>query len=154
MNPKDLESELTRLFEEQRRSDEASAPGFRELMARARAATKGRDAAPEAPEGRWAWRVVVAVAAAASVALAAGLYLLRRPPEPRMPSNAATLADWKAPTDILLQTPGAELLDRLPVLLTSVPGGDAGEGEGAPGAREATPHSTQTKVPHRKGVES
>ena len=92
--------------------------------------------------------------AAASAALAAGLYLLRPPPEPRMPSNAPTLADWKPPTDVLLQTPGAELLGRLPVLLPSVPGGDAGEGEGAPGAREATPHSTQTKVPHRKGVES
>ena len=34
MNPKDLDSELTRLFEEQRRADEASAPDFRELMAR------------------------------------------------------------------------------------------------------------------------
>lgn len=151
MNPKDLESELTRLFEEQRRADEASAPGFRELMARARAATKGRGFAP-AREGRWAWRA--AVAAAASVALATGLYLLRRPPEPRLPSNAATLADWKAPTDFLLQTPGAELLGRLPDFLPSVPGGDAGEGEGAPGAREATPRSIQTKVPHMKGVES
>jgi hypothetical protein len=150
MNPKDLESELTRLFEEQRRADEASAPGFRELMARARGAAKGRFA--PAREGRWVWRVVVA--AAASVAFAAGLYLLRPPPEPRMPSSAPTLADWKAPTDVLLQTPGAELLGRLPVLLSSVPGGDAREGEGAPGAREATPHSTQTKVPHRKGVES
>ena len=150
MNPKDLESELTRLFEEQRRADEALAPGFRELMARARAATKGRDFAA-AREGRWAGRAVVA--AAASVALAAGLYLLR-PQEPRMPSNAPTLADWKAPTDVLLQTPGAELLGRLPVFLPSVPGGDAGEGDGAPGARETTPRSTQTKVPHRKGVES
>jgi hypothetical protein len=153
MNPKDLESELTRLFEEQRRADEASAPRFRELMARARGATKGRGFAP-AREGRWVWRAVVA--AAASVAFAAGLYLLRPPPEPRMPSNAPTLADWKAPTDVLLQTPGAELLGRLPDFLPSVPGGetDEGEGEGARGAREATPRSTQTKVPHRKGVES
>lgn len=151
MTPKDLESELTRLFEEQRRADEASAPDFRELMARARAATKGHDYAP-AREGRWAWGAVVA--AAASVALAAGLYFLRPPPEPRMPSNASTLADWNAPTDVLLQTPGAELLGRLPVLLPSVPGGEASESEVAPGAREATPRSTQTKVPHRKGVES
>ena len=151
MNPKDLESELTRLFEEQRRADEASAPGFRELMARARAATRGGDFAP-AREGRWAWRAVFI--AAAFVALATGLYFLRPAHEPRMTSNAPTLADWKAPTDILLQTPGAELLARLPVLLPSVPGGEAGEGEGAPGAREATPRSTQTKVPHTKGVES
>jgi hypothetical protein len=151
MNPRDLESELTRLFEEQRRADEASAPDFRELMARARSASKGRDFAP-AREGRWAGRA--AVAAAASVALAAGLYLLRPTREPRWPSNPATLADWKAPTDVLLQTPGAELLARLPVLLSPVPGGEADQREGAPGAREATPRSTQTKVPHRKGVES
>lgn len=153
MNPKDLDSELTRLFEEQRRADEASAPDFRELMARARAAAKGRDFAP-AREGRWGRRVVLT--AAALIALATGLSLLRPAREPRRPSNAATLADWKAPTDVLLQTPGAELLARLPVLLPSVPGGeiDEGESEGAPGAREATPRSTQTKVPHTKGVES
>jgi hypothetical protein len=151
MNPKDLESELTRVFEEQRRADEASAPDFRELMARARAAAKGRDFAP-ARQGRWARRAIFT--AAASVALAAGLYLLRPTREPRWPSNPATLADWKAPTDVLLQTPGAELLARLPVLLPSVPGGEADEREGAPGAREATPRFTQTKVPHRKGVES
>lgn len=154
MNPKDLESELTRLFEEQRHADEASAPGFHELMARARAATKGRAFAPEAREGRWAWQA--AVAAAASFALATGLYLLRPPPEPRLPSNAPTLAAWKAPTDVLLQTPGAELLGRLPVLLPLplpfVPGGDADKG--APGSRHATPRSTQTKVPQMKGVES
>jgi len=87
-------------------------------------------------------------------ALAAGLYLLRPAPESRTPSNGPTLADWKAPTDVLLQTPGAELLARLPVLLSPVPGGEADEREGALGAREATPRSTQTKVPHRKGVES
>lgn len=152
MNPKDLDSELTRLFEQQQRADEASAPDFRELMARARAAAKGRDLAP-AREGRWARRVVLT---AALFALATGLSLLRPARESRRPSNAVTLADWKAPTDVLLQTPGAELLARLPVLLPSVPGGeiDGGESEGAPGAREATPRSTQTKVPHRKGVES
>lgn len=152
MNPKDLDRELTRLFEEQRRADEASAPGFHELMARARAATKGRAFAPEAQEGRWAWQA--AVAAVASFALATGLYLLRPTPESRLPSHAPTLAAWKAPTDVLLQTPGAELLGRLPVLLPLpfVPGGDADEG--APGARKATPRSTQTKVPHMKGVES
>jgi hypothetical protein len=149
MNPKDLEGELTRLFEQQRRADEASAPDFHELMARARGAAKVRDFARD---GRWAWRA--AVAAAASIALAAGLSLLRPAPESRLPSNAATLADWKAPTDVLLQTPGAELLARLPVLLPSVPGGNTDEGDGALGAREATPPSTQTKVPHMKGVES
>ena len=152
MNPKDLDRELTRLFTEQRRADEASAPGFHELMARARAAAKSRAFAPEAQEGRWAWRA--AVAAAASVALATGLYLLRPPPEPRLPSSAPTLAAWKAPTDVLLKTPGAELLGRLPVLLPLplVSGGNADNG--TPGAREAIPRPTQTKVQQMKGVES
>jgi hypothetical protein len=149
MNQRDLDKELIRLFAEQRLADEASAPGFRELLDRARAGTKGP---VFAPEGKWAWRA--AVAAAASLALATGLYLLRPPPEPPSPSIATTLAAWKAPTDVLLQTPGVELLGRLPVLLPVplVPGGEADKG--APGTREATPRSTQTKVPQLKGVES
>lgn len=155
MNPNDLDRELTRLFTEQRRADEASAPGFHELLDRARAGASGRAFAPEARQGRWAWRA--AVAAAASLALATGLSFLRPPPEPRLLSkNAPTLAAWKAPTDALLQTPGAELLGGLPVLmslpLSFAPGGDAGEG--APDARKVTPRSTQTKVPQMKGVES
>jgi hypothetical protein len=152
MNPKDLDRELARLLTEQRLADEASAPGFQELMARARARTGGRALAPQAREGRWAWRA--AVAAAASLALALGLSLLRPPPGPRPPSQASTLAAWKAPSDILLQTPGAELMGGLPVLLPSVPAFDADEG--APRQRAATPRSTQTKVPQTKakGVES
>jgi hypothetical protein len=149
MSPNDLDNELTRLFTEQRRADEASAPDFRELLVRARAGTRGRAFTP-GREGRWAWRA--AIAATASLALATGLYLFRPPPEPRLLSNVPTLAAWKAPTDALLQTPGAELLGQLPVLLPSIPGDDAGVE--APGAREATPRSTQTKVPYRKGVES
>jgi hypothetical protein len=149
MNPNDLDRELTRLLTEQRRADEASAPGFRELLARARAGRRGRAFAPEAREGRWAWRA--AAAAAASVALAIGLYLLRSSPEPRI---SADITAWKAPSDVLLQTPGAELLGRLPVLLPLSLASGGGADRGEPGAREATPHSTQTKVPQMKGVES
>jgi len=150
MTPNDLEVELARLLTEQRRADEASAPGFHELVARARAGTRARDFAPEAREGRWAWRA--AVAAAASLALAIGLSLLRRPQDSRLPSNAPTIAAWRAPTDVLLQAPGAELLSRLPVLIPSVP--DGGAGETARGARQATPRSTQTKSPQTKGAAS
>ncbi len=145
MNPNDVDGELTRLFAEQRRADEASAPGFHELVARARARTKGRDIAGQTPEGRWAWRA--ALAAAASFALAVGISILRPPPAPSLPPDAVTIASWKAPSDVLLQTPGAELLGQVPVLLPvpPFPGGDA---------EPATPPSTQTKLPHTKGVES
>lgn len=143
MNPEDLDRELLRLLTEQRLADEASAPGFRKILARARADEGSRALAPRAPEGRWAWRA--AVAAAASLAIATGLSLLLRAPEPRPTSNAATLGAWKAPSDVLLQTPGAELLGRLPILLPSIPDGDAWT---------ATPRSTPTQVPLSKGVES
>ena len=152
MKPEDPDRELLLLFAEQRSADEASAPDFGELIGRARAQASGRALAPSTREGKWAWRA--AAAAAASFALATGLYLLRQEPQPRPLSSVAALVAWKAPTDALLQTPGKDLFGRLPVLLLSVPGGDSQEG--APSAREATPHSTQTKVPHPrpKGVES
>jgi hypothetical protein len=148
MNPNDFERELTRLFTEQRRADEAKAPSFRTLMARARADANGRERGSKARAGRWAWRA--AVTTAAVLALSTGLYLLLPGSEPRLASDASALANWKAPTDALLQTPGGELLGRLPVLLDTIPDVD----EGAPAARKATPRPAQTKVPNVKGVES
>ena len=116
MSSKDLDREIARLFEEQRRADEAAAPAFRELLARPRAR--------RAPLARWIRRPALA---AAAVAVVAAALLLRRPPPPRAPESAlpavaTTLASWKAPTDFLLQTPGAELLGRLPVLVSPAPG--------------------------------
>ena len=152
MKPEDLVRELTRLFSEWRLADEASAPGFRQFIERARAGRKDSDPTPGVREGRWAWRA--AVAAAASLALAIGLYLLRASPEPRLPSNAPTLAEWKAPSDVLLQTPGKELLGLVPVLFPRSLDSGGDPDRATPGTRQATPRSTQTKVPPTKGVES
>ena len=115
MSPKDPDRELTRLFEEQRRADEASAPDFRELLARPRPLRASLARGIPRP----------ALAAAAAAVVAAALFLRRPPrppaPEPGLPAAAAALASWKAPTDVLLETPGAELLGRLPVLLSPAP---------------------------------
>lgn len=111
MSGKVGDQKLARLFKEQRRADEAFAPPFRELLARARARS-----APQRRRIRWP-----ALAAAAIAIVAAVLLLRPPPPEPSRAVAAATLAAWKAPTDVFLQTPGVELLDRLPVLVSSVP---------------------------------
>ena len=147
MNPNDIDRDLTRLLTERRRADEASAPGFHELIARDRTQRRGRGTARETREGKWAWRA--AIASALCFALAAGLYVLRPQTELRPLSTATSLAEWKAPSDVLLETPGAELLGRLPVLLPlsslALPGGDT---------EQATPPAAPTKVLQPKGVES
>ena len=122
----DSDREIARIFEAQRRADEASAPAFEELVAR-----------PRRRRERTARRIVWA-AAAAGVACAIALTairLLHRPSQPSpFPSTstgsdvrvspselspaAAALVAWTSPTDSLLQTPGAELLSGLPVLVS------------------------------------
>ncbi|MGH9317094.1 MAG: hypothetical protein ACRD1P_08310, partial [Thermoanaerobaculia bacterium] len=73
MSPRDPDSELARLFGQLRRADEASAPAFRELLARPRA----RRAVP----ARAVWRAAL-TAAAGIAAAAAVVFLLRTPAEP------------------------------------------------------------------------
>ena len=111
MRPQDPDSDLARLFSQLNRADEASAPAFHEAMAGAR--QKGqRVRRPRA-------LVRAAIASAALAALAA-VALLRRLPEQRPPVESETLSAWKAPTDVFLQTAGAELLSRQPVLAPSL----------------------------------
>jgi anti-sigma-K factor RskA len=104
--------EITRLFDEQRRADEATAPALRELLARPRGL--------QATGRRGAWRIaLVAVTVAAAIAGA----LLLRPArhlgqETELPPAASQLASWKAPTDALLKTPGSDLWTRVPVLIS------------------------------------
>lgn len=116
MSSRDLDREIARLFEEQRRADQTSAPAFRQLLAR-RPARGARG-------GRWIrWPALAAVTAA--VVVAAVLLLRQRPPSsdqgPELFASATMLAAWKAPTDSLLETPGADLLGLLPVLVSPVP---------------------------------
>ncbi len=111
------DSDIARLLEERRLSDEASAPAFQVLLTRARARSLS------APAARRSGRRLLA-AAAMTIALFVAVVLLRRSPavrEPGLPAAVATLAEWKSPTDSLLHTPGAELLAETPVLVSRVP---------------------------------
>lgn len=99
------EDALRALFQHDRRVDAAHAPAFDRTLAGAR---------------RRSWRprrplLVPAVAAAALGVIAAGVGVwLRAGRSPTLVSLAA--AQWDAPTDFLLETPGAELLRVTPQL--------------------------------------
>jgi hypothetical protein len=114
MSPEDLDREIARLFAEQRRSDEASAPALRELMAR-----------PRRLRTSWSLARIALVGATAAAAIAA-ILLLRAArareggPETALPPAASQLANWKAPTDSLLRTSGSELWTRVPILVSPV----------------------------------
>ncbi len=113
MRSEDLDREIARLFDEERRADEASAPALRELLAR-----------PNSRRTSWKRGIGrIALATAAAAAATAGVLLLR-PAHHRdggpvtEPPAASQLASWKAPTDALLRTPGSELWTRVPILVS------------------------------------
>ena len=114
MSSEDPDREIARLFVEQRRADEASAPALRELLAR-----------PNSSRTPWKRGIGrIALAAAAAAAATAGVLLLRPVhlrdggPGAELPPAASQLASWKAPTDALLRTPGSELWTRIPILVS------------------------------------
>jgi hypothetical protein len=97
------DSDLRERFASLRRSDAASAPSFERAIGVAR--RRSNDAG---------WRVAIA---ACILVAAAAVVILRvsHPPEaPTTRAAAPTLADWRAPTDFLLDTPGRELLHTIP----------------------------------------
>jgi len=102
---------IARLLDEERRADEAGAPDLARLLAEPRRR-------PEA--GARAVRRFAFVAAALAAAVAAAIIVLR--PAVRQgptPGTAAIqLANWKAPTDVFLETSGADLWSRVPDLLS------------------------------------
>lgn len=114
MNPTD--DELRRLFDEERRSDEASAPPFRSLLAR-------RPERP--PAGSRRLRLPLAAAAlavmAAAIVVAIGVRSLRRPPEIPPARIEARIESWKAPTDFLLEPSFMEPINTVPALAAPVP---------------------------------
>lgn len=118
MSSKDPDSDIARLFEEQRRADEASAPSYRQVRAR-RIPERRPGVAVAGRIGRPAF------AAAALLVLVAAAVLILRPsrpsrPSPLPPASAASLASWRSPTEIFLQTPGVELLSRAPALVSPI----------------------------------
>jgi hypothetical protein len=103
--------ELSRLFDELRRSDEASAPAFRSVLSRPRTR----------PRRPWLSLLRVATAVVLLGLIGVVVRLARRPtPETRLEATARTLTRWKAPTDSLLRTPGSELLTSIPRLVTKI----------------------------------
>src|SRR5258708_2211330 len=97
------DKDLRDRFAALRREDEAQAPDFVVLTARRRPQSVGK----------------FIVVGACVVAIVGGVFLLR--PIPRKPAqvsggNIASITDWKAPTDFLLETPGRELLRTVPVI--------------------------------------
>jgi hypothetical protein len=109
----DSDDTLRRRFAVLRREEEQHAPEFATLW-KARAETRRRQA-------RW-----FAATACALIALLAFLWIRsaqRRPEE----KAVASITEWRAPTDFLLETPGRELLRTVPEigewqLYTAMPG--------------------------------
>jgi hypothetical protein len=68
------------------------------------------------PRSRLSGNISVTVACVvAMVAVVIGLRLIPWKPE-RNTTPVASLTEWKAPTDFLLETPGRELLETVPVI--------------------------------------
>lgn len=103
------ESELRRRFAQLREADGKRAPGFAQTYALARARRSWRSTLRLRP---------LAIGAVAAVAIAAVWLAHERS---FLPSAVTpTIATWRAPTDILLRTPGSELLGAMPALGASV----------------------------------
>ena len=101
------ESELRRRFAQLREADRELAPSFAQIYTRARRS----------------WRATLRVrrfviGAAAAGAIAAVWLARARSFSPS--AVAATITTWRAPTDVLLLTPGRELLGAMPARGPSV----------------------------------
>jgi len=98
------DNDLRTRFAELRREEEARAPSFRLPSP-----------SGVAPRLRLARRVALALSLAGLVACIFFLRLMRQP-ERLAGKTAISLAQWKAPTDFLLETPGRELLRTVPAI--------------------------------------
>jgi hypothetical protein len=105
MRPDDADRDLRRAFAALREDDRRRTPDFERLTMRT---TRPRPAAAAA------WRVLLATGAAAVLVLAALWWWPSSNVETPLPGGAASLVAWRAPTDVLLQTPGSALLAEIP----------------------------------------
>jgi hypothetical protein len=103
------EKELRRQFTELRDVDKDRAPAFAQVYRRARARASLRRTPRVRP---------LVLAAAAVVVIAALSLAYGRSTTPSTTTPA--IATWRAPTDVLLQTPGSELLGVMPALSKSI----------------------------------
>jgi len=100
------DQDLRERFAALRREDAAQAPVF---------ALPGRRRI-SAP---WSWRNPV-MALSALVLAAVVFFTLHRDPD--RPAHGQSITEWKSPTDFLLQTPGREVLNSVPVFTQWPPG--------------------------------
>ena len=95
--------ELAAAFSALRREEQEQCPPFAEMVRRGRARSLRRGS-PQRPRLVWA--------AAAGIVLAVlALWLGLQTPETRIPAEGSpSLAEWRSPTDFLLETSGREIL--------------------------------------------
>ena len=103
------EKELRKHFQRLRDADRETAPGFAQTYARARAPRSMRATARP--------RTLAIVAAAAVLIVAVWM---ERVGSFARSETVPAIATWRAPTDVLLDTPGSELLAAMPALGSSV----------------------------------
>jgi hypothetical protein len=103
------ESEIRQRFAQLRDADREHAPGFAQVYGRARARKSSGAMLRVRP---------LMIAAAAAVVIAAVWIANARSISHQ--SVTPTIANWRAPTDVLLRTPGSELLGTMPALGESV----------------------------------
>jgi hypothetical protein len=106
------ETEIRQRFAQLREDDRESVPGFAQIYGRGRA--RRRLGATR--------RVRPLVIGAAAAVLIAAVWLANARSVSRSTTapTIATIAAWRAPSDVLLRTPGSELLGAMPALGASV----------------------------------
>ena len=106
------DSEIRQRFAQLREADRERAPSFAQIYGRGRA----RQRLGAMPRLR-----PLALGAAAAVVIAAvWVAKTRSLSRSTTAPTIATMAAWRAPTDVLLRTPGSELLGTMPALGASV----------------------------------
>ncbi len=129
--------DLRENFDALRREDEGASPAFDPMWDRAARRHTSRRFTAASRQALWA---------AAGAAFLAGATILYRaaspPPETVSVDVARAFAEWRAPTDFLLRTPGRELLETVPRVGVVLP---YGLSDGT-----ARKHSTVTPSPRRR----
>jgi hypothetical protein len=115
----DGDADLRAAFADVRKEDAAKAPAFETVLA---AASRG------AAERRRPWVVPALTGSIAAAALVVAVVAVVRNPGPRIPP-VASIEQWTAPTDFLLETPGRAFLETVP-RIGELPAGGASESGG------------------------
>jgi hypothetical protein len=110
--------DLRESFDALRREDEGASPAFNSMWDRAARRDASRRLTHASRQAVWV---------AAGVAFLAGATILywtpSPPPEAVSADVARAFAEWRAPTDFLLRTPGRELLETVPRVGVDLPSG-------------------------------